>query len=80
MSLWIGIGALTGGIAVGLTAATGGGTVTDIAVATAAGVAGGVVANAFKSPLLGAAVGVSVAGGISQGVGLFQQGFNTPVP
>jgi RHS repeat-associated protein len=77
---WIAIGALNGGIAGGLTAAAGGGTLTDIAIATAGGAVGGAVANALPSPGLGALVGAGTSAAISNGLGLFQQGFNTPVP
>lgn len=78
--LWVGIGALTGGIAGGLTAAAGGGTLTNIAAGAAAGAVGGAVANTFRNPVIGATAGVFASGTLSKGLGLFQQGFNTPVP
>ena len=62
-----------------MTAAAGGGNLTDIAVGAAAGAVGGAVANAFANPVFGASEGAATSWAISTGVGLVQQGFNTPV-
>ena len=62
----IGIGALTGGIAGGLTAAAGGGTPLQIAVGALGGAAGGAISNLVPGgPVVGAFIGTGVSGLLS---------------
>lgn len=60
---WVAVGALTGGIAGGLTAAAKGGTPLQIAVGAFGGAAGGAIGNLVPlGPVGGALVGVGVSG------------------
>ncbi|MCS6306176.1 MAG: RHS repeat-associated core domain-containing protein [Nitrospira sp.] len=60
---WVAVGALTGGIAGGLTAAAKGGTPLQIAVGALGGAAGGAIGNLVPlGPVGGALVGVGVSG------------------
>ena len=64
--LWVGIGALTGGITGGLTAAVGGGTPLQIAVGALGGAAGGAISNILPfGPFVGAVTGAAISGFVS---------------
>lgn len=58
---------------------TGGGTLTNIAIATASGAAEGALANAITNPVFGALAGAVTSWAVGAGSGLFQQGFSAPI-